>query len=122
MTLLSERQKTAQALAHSINGMGAWVTSPLPLDDKAKLRFQVMDSDRDAVISKLASWDWSPVPVSFLPRITPQGMQAATLYEINLPADTPAVADDRGMIAGEIAERKKTSVEVEALRKYLGWK
>jgi len=121
MAPLTERQKTAQALAHSINGMGAWVTSPLPLDDKAKLRFQVMDNDRDAVISKLASWDWSPVPVSFLPRITPQGMQPAMLYEINLPPDTPAGVDDR-MIRGEIAERKKTSVEVEAIRKYLGWK
>lgn len=101
--------------------MGAAVVNPMPLDDKATLRFQVMDTDRDAVISKLASWDWSPVPVSALPRITPRGMQAAMLYEINLPPDTPAVVDDRA-IHGELAERKKTSVEVEALRKYLGWK
>ena len=67
MAPLTERQKTAQALAREINAMGAWVTSPLPLDDKAPLRFQVMDTDRDAVISKLASWDWNPVPVSILP-------------------------------------------------------
>ena len=121
MAPLTERQKTAQALSHSIAAMGAWVTSPLPLDDKANLRFQVMDTDRDAVISKLASWDWSPVPVSILPRITPRGMQAATLYEINLPPDTPAVVDDRMMIPGELAERKKTEAEVEAVRRYLGW-
>jgi hypothetical protein len=121
MALLTERQKTAEALAREISRMGhAWVTSPLPLDDNAKLRFQVMDSDRDAVISKLASWDWSPVPVTALPRITTRGMQAATLYEINLPADTPAVPDDR-MIRGELAERKKTQAEIDAVKKYLGW-
>jgi hypothetical protein len=120
MALLTERQRTAQALAHSINGMGAWVVLPLPLDDGAKIRFQVLDSDRDAVISKLASWDWAPVPVSSHPRITSRGWEAGTLYEINLPADTPAVVDDR-LIRGELAERQKTAVEVEALRKYMGW-
>ena len=121
MAPLTDRQRMAQALAREINAMGAWVVSPLPLDDKAKLRFQVMDTDRDAVISKLASWDWAPVPVSVMPRITPRGMQAAMLYEINLPPDTPSVVDDR-MIRGELAERKKTSAEVEAVRRYLGWK
>src|SRR5262249_15765168 len=118
----TDRQRTAQALSHSINAMGAWVTSPLPLDDKARLRFQVLDTDRERVIEKLSSWDWSPVPVSFLPRISPAGMQPATLYEIHLPPDPAAVVDERKMIPGEVAERKKTSVEVEALRKYLGWK
>src|SRR5262249_35665477 len=119
MAPLTERQKTAQALAREILAMGAWVTSPLPLDDKARLRFQVMDRDRDQVIERLSSWDWSPAFVGILPRITPRGMEAATLYEINLPPDTPVVIDR--MIRGEVAERKKTSVEVEALRKYLGW-
>ena len=121
MAPLTDRQRMAQALAREINAMGAWVVSPLPLDDKAKLRFQVMDTDRDWLIEKLSSWGWSPWPVSALPRITPRGMQAATLYEINLPADTPAVVDDR-MIRGELAERKNTSAEVEAVRRYLGWK
>ena len=120
MTLLSERQKTAQALSHSINAMGAWVVSPLPLDDKARLRFQVMDTDRDRVIEKLSSWDWSPAFVGILPRITPQGMQAATLYEINLPPDTPIVVDRT--IRAEVAERVKTASEIEAVKKYLGWK
>ena len=119
MAPLTERQKTAQALARGINAMGAWVTSPLPLDDKARLRFQIIDSDRDRVIEKLSNWDWSPAFVDILPRITPQGMQAATLYEINLPPDTPVVVDR--IIRGELAERKKTSAEVEAVRRYLGW-
>jgi len=120
MALLTERQRTAQALAHSINGMGAWVVSPLPLDDGAKIRFQVLDSDRDAIISKLASWDWAPVPVGSHPRITSRGWEAGTLYEINLPADTPAVpAYDRKIIPGELAERQKTEAEVEGVRRYL---
>jgi len=95
----------------------------MPLDDNGKLRFQVMDSNRDAVISKLASWDWAPVPVSVLPRITPQGMQAATLYEIDLPRERQPVVDDRRMIPGELAtERQKTASETEQMLKYLGWK
>jgi hypothetical protein len=122
MALLTDRQRTAQALAKELLAMGAWVINPLPLDDNAKLRFQVMDVDRDRVIEKLSSWDWSPTLVGFHPRITSRGMEAATLYEINLPADTPAVpAYDRKIIPGELAERQKMSVEVEALRKYLGW-
>jgi hypothetical protein len=67
-----------------------------------------------------ASWNWSPALVGFHPRITSRGMEPATLYEISLPPDTPAVVDDR-LIRGDLAERQKTAVEVEALRKYMGW-
>jgi hypothetical protein len=116
--VLSERQQTAEALAREIARMGAWCVSPMPLDNNAKLRFQVMDADRDVVISKLASWDWLPVPCSSFPRITHGGWMAAQIYEIDLPRERQPVVDDR--IHGEIAEQKKSEVELEALRKYLG--
>jgi hypothetical protein len=119
MALLTERQQTAEALAREIARMGAWCVSPMPLDNNAKLRFQVMDSDRDVVISKLASWDWLPVPCSILPRITHGGFMAAQIYEIDLPREQSPIPDDRS-IKGEIAEQKKSGVELEALRKYLG--
>ena len=97
------------------------MTTPLPLADSAKgIRFQVLDSAREKVLERLSSWDWSPAYVGILPRITPKGMQAATLYEINLPPDTPIVVDRT--IRAEVAERKKTQAEVEAVRHYLGWK
>jgi hypothetical protein len=118
MALLTERQQTAEALAREIARMGAWCVSPMPLDNNAKLRFQVMDADRDVVISKLASWDWLPVPCSSFPRITHGGWMSAQIYEIDLPRERQPVVDDR--IHGEIAEQKKSEVELEALRKYLG--
>ena len=119
MAVLTERQQTAEALAREIARMGAWCVSPMPLDNNAKLRFQVMDSDRDVVISKLASWDWLPVPCSSFPRITHGGWMAAQIYEIDLPREQSPIPDERS-IKGEIAERKKSEVELEALRKYLG--
>jgi len=45
-----ERQRTAEALAREINLMGAWVVSPSPPDANAKLRFQVLDRDRQKVL------------------------------------------------------------------------
>jgi len=119
MALLTERQQTAEALAREITRMGVWCVSSMPPDNNAKLRFQVMDSDRDVVISKLASWDWLPVPCSSFPRITHGGWMAAQIYEIDLPREQSPIPDERS-IKGEIAERKKSEVELEALRKYLG--
>ena len=121
---LTERQKTAEALAREINRMGhAWVTTPLPLDASAKgIRFQVLDSAREKILERLASWDWSLTWCGSVPRITHKGLEQASLYEISIPADGPPVADDRKMVPGELAERKKTQAEVEAVRRYLGWK
>jgi hypothetical protein len=117
---LTERQRTAESLAREIGQLGAWCISAMPLDDCNKLRFQVMDTDRDAIITKLASWGWLPVPCGPLPRVTSKGMQGATIYEIDPPRDRTPVVDDR-IIHGEIAEQKKTSIELEGIRKYLGW-
>jgi hypothetical protein len=117
---LTERQRTAESLAREIGQMGAWCISAMPLDDNAKLRFQIMDTDRDAIITKLASWGWLPAPCGPLPRVTSKGMLGATIYEIDLPRERPSVADDRTIIKGEIAEQKKTSIELEGMRRYLG--
>src|SRR5262245_54469938 len=116
---LTERQQTANALAKAINGMeGAWVTSPLPLDGQAKLRFQVLDGDRNRVLQQLRDWNWEPAFVSILPRVTFNGMAAASVYEVNLPAERIPVQDDR--IYGEIVRPPKTDLEMEGMRKYLG--
>lgn len=61
--MLTERQQTAAAIAAEL--VSAWVVSPLPLDGNAKLRFQVLDSNRYQVIE-------SP-----LPRICLDGMKPA---------------------------------------------
>jgi hypothetical protein len=115
--ILTERQQTAEALAAQIHKMGAWVTSAMPLDDSARLRFQVLDKDRDAVIAKLASWDWSPALCDNLPRVCSGGFLPAWTYSIDLPRPLPKV-DDR-KIYGEIF-RGKSKEDPTGILKYLG--
>jgi hypothetical protein len=116
--MLSERQRTAESLARELHLMGAWVTSPMPLDGNSKLRFQVLDQDRNAVVEKLSSWNWSPSFVSALPRICPDGWKLASLYEIDLPRENPICFDD--CITGELATEERFSAEYYGMRKALG--
>ena len=117
--MLTERQRTAESLAREIAKMGAWVVSPMPLDDSAKLRFQVLDADRDKVLEKLSSWNWSPALLSTGPRFCIDGTtKTASLYEVDLPPERQVIpADDR--IYGEIG-REKLSEEVKAMLKAVG--
>jgi hypothetical protein len=107
MTLLSERQQTARALARAIDDMGAaWVTSALPLDDQVRaLRLQILDSDRNRVVQAIRDLGFEPVLCGVLPRIHPTGVLAACAYEISLPQARQPVIDDR--IQGELATKKK---------------
>ena len=121
MALLSERQQLAKSLADELNKLGgAWVTSPLPLDDNAKLRVQIKDIDRNRIIQWLKDLGWDPVCVSVLPRVCTTGLIAAALYEIDLPKPRQYILDDRH--GGEIATKKVLNAEVEGVKKYLGLK
>jgi hypothetical protein len=124
--VLNDRQQLAQALTREINGLGcAWVTNAMPLRDDEELRVQILDENRSQVLEKLSNWGWSPTPCGNLPRITPEGFHGATLYRLDLPRDRQPIADDRVIPAGIVADekrREKTPLEVEAMRKYLGWK
>jgi hypothetical protein len=46
-------------------------------------------------------------------------MGLVNLFEVLLPSEQTPIQDDR--ISGELAQPKKTDVELEAMRKYLGW-
>src|SRR5262245_18973831 len=118
MALLSERQQQAQALASEIQRMGGFVINPMPLDDKTRLRFQVLDKDKTAIVEKLMSWNWFPIWCNYLPRICPDGMKGASTYEIDLPPERQPIVDDR--ISGEIG-RTKTTPEVQAMLDHIGW-
>jgi|SRR5262245_35203656 len=114
MALLNERQEKAAALARELGKMdGVWVTSPLPLDDHAKLRLQIREIDRNHVVQMLKDWGWDPVFLSVLPRICTTGLIAAGLWEIDIPKPRQDVVDDR--IHGEIAKREERSHEVAAI-------
>jgi hypothetical protein len=122
MALLTERQRTADALMHELHRLGAWVTNPLPLRDDERLRFQILDTDRPQILEKLSQWGWGPTLVGNAPRITSQGMQAATLYELDLPRDRQLVADDRMIQREPAIKTEKSSLEVEQVLRYLGRK
>jgi hypothetical protein len=124
MALLSERQQKAEQLARELGKLdGVWVSSPLPLDDNAKLRIQILDSRKNEVLQLLSDWEWQPVFCGPLPRVTFRGMDAASLYDIDLPRERQSVVNDR-VIPGEVStpgERRKTPEEVLHMRRYLGW-
>ena len=118
--MLSERQQTAAAIAGELHRLGAWVVSPMPLADNQSLRWQVLDTDREAILEKVSSWGWSAVLKCTVPRFTAGGPSPSSVYEIDLPRERQPVPVDTRTIRGEIAEQKKTADEVAALKKHLG--
>jgi|SRR5262249_50459889 len=122
MAVLSNRQQLAKRLAVELDKMdGAFVTSPLPLDEQAKLRVQIKDMDKNRILQWLKDLGWNPVCISVLPRICNTGLIAACLYEIDLPRERQPIHDDR-TIRGEIATTEKSNYERESILKYLGIK
>jgi hypothetical protein len=122
MAPLSERQQQAASLTHQLQLMGAFVVSPLPLADHAPLRFQVLDDDRDFILSKLASWNYLPALKNTVPRMTNRGPEPSSVYEINLPKPRVVVVDTRIVPRGEVVEqeRRQSAAELKAMRKHLG--
>src|SRR5262245_3532957 len=122
MALLSARQQNAEALTAELHKLGAFVVSPMPLRDNARLRFQMLDKDRDAILQKLSSWNWHAIYCNNLPRVGPAGMIAASTYEIEIPK-RQEVYDDRIIRDREIAtgEDKKTTAAVQAMLEHIGW-
>jgi hypothetical protein len=128
MAPLTERQKKAQWLAAELGRCaGTWVITPLPLDESARaLRFQLLDSERDAVISELCEAGWIPSMVQGHPRFTPSGLIPASLYEVVIEKDRTPIVDTPKIEAGmvELAERQaraKAAAEVKAFRKAIGF-
>jgi len=105
--VLTERRQLARNLANELGKFdGVWVTSPLPLDDNAKLRFQLVDMERNHVIQTLKDWGWDPVCLSVLPRVHSTGLIAACLYEIDLPRERQPIINDRTIPKDEVGKRK----------------
>src|SRR5262245_29922165 len=103
MAPLTERQLTAQSIAAELHKLGAAVICLLPLSPGQNLRFQVLDTDREAILERVSLWGWSPTLCNSVPRFTPQGPQPASVYEIQIPADRQPVPQDRSVPRSEIA-------------------
>src|SRR5262245_20001652 len=81
--VLTEHQQKAARLARKLGGVqGCWVTSPMPLRDDAKLRFQILDGERNRVLQMLEDAGYEAKFVSVLPRVTFVGMAGACVYEV----------------------------------------
>lgn len=116
------RQEKAPHLATEIDRMkGAWSTSPLPLEDCLPLRFQVLDTSADEVLGRLRDWGWDPIRVSTHPRVTANGFEQASVFAIDLPQDARPQQTTKPPDDAQLREREKTSHEVAAMRRYLGW-
>jgi hypothetical protein len=122
MAPLTERQQKAADIAHELAKMrGVWVTSPMPLDDRAKLGVQILDAEREKIITTICEWGWLPAQVQGFPRFTPQGLIPAWLYEIDLPKERPPIPAETKVVprdyAAERETRKKMEKELELFRK-----
>jgi hypothetical protein len=113
---MNKRQEKAEELARWLGQMsGVWTISPMPLDgDTRTLRFQVLDFERDSVVTELCAGGWIPSLVQGHPRFTPNGLMPASLFEVEIPKERPPVVDDRPKIPSEIAELAKREERMKA--------
>jgi hypothetical protein len=118
MAELTEQQRTLQRLVQEIGKLGGFVVS-VPLHNP--IRFQVLDSNHEPIIATLKEWGWEPQLCSAGLRFCPNGAQPCMTYQIQLAPERQPVFDDR-IIRGELAseDRKRSDVELEAMRRYLG--
>jgi hypothetical protein len=121
MAPLSARQEKAAALAREIARLAGFVLDALPLrNDQREMRVQILDKDPH-IRETLESWGWALAYGGPHPRVSYFGMEPATVYHLEIPLERQPIADNR--IRGELADPdKKTSAEMEGMRKYLGLK
>jgi hypothetical protein len=121
--LLNNRQQQAQAIARELQKFdGVWVINPMPLNDNNQLRIQILEAscDRNRIFQAVADWGFgTPAFVSMTPRIIGSGMAMASIYEIEIERERQPIVDRT--IRGELAEpHKKSDIELEGFRRYLG--
>jgi len=118
MAPLTERQQKAAALTRWLQRLGAFVTNPMPLAANQKLRFQVLHTDRNAVLARLSEQGWSPIACEVGQRFHRDQLLPCQTFELDLPVDPPPVQDRN--IYGEIAQRKQSDLERQSVLRYLG--
>jgi hypothetical protein len=115
--MLSERQRLIEALKHELHRLGAFVVSP---PNTERIRFQVLSPACESVLLRLRDLGWEATFLSAGLRFTVAGAEPCNTYELNLPAERIPIQDDRRpVVRSEIAERIKTSAEIEGIRRYL---
>jgi hypothetical protein len=111
--MLSDRQRTAQAMMHELHRIGCHVINIMPLSPHSPgLRFQVLDDERDAMLRKLSEWGWSPTFISSGPRFCLDGTaRPASTYELRLEDDRRPIPKDDikkdDVVSRELKEYRK---------------
>src|SRR5215470_17173716 len=113
---LSPRQQTAEKLMCWLQGMGAFVTNPMPLDPGQQLRFDVLNPDRERVLTELRKQDWAPTTGVVHLRFHHDALVPCTTFEIALPLDQPMVQDRT--IRGEIVDPAKRAAEKASIEEW----
>src|SRR5262245_11238958 len=116
--MMSGRQQQAAVIAGELSKMGAFVLSPLPLNDVNPLRFQILQTDIERILPIISGWGWNVRPHSSLGRVTPKGLADAMIYELDLPRSQQPMPDRT--IRGDVTENKQAAAEVLAMQKHLG--
>ena len=121
---MTPRQQKAAAIARALRrdfGEDAQVINSLPLDDAQQLRIQIIDTKRDAVVTALCEWGWHPQYLQIHHRVSSAnyGLVPAAIYEVRIEEERSPVHDDR-KIRGDIAERRKSDAELDAMKRAMG--
>src|SRR5262245_41135751 len=113
---LSPRQQTAEKLMRWLQNMGAFVTNPMPLDPGQKLRFDVLNPDRERVLEELRKQDWTPITGVVRMRFYRDELVPCTSFEIALPSDQPVVQDRT--IYGEVVDPAKKAADKASIEEW----
>jgi len=113
---LSERQQTAERLMRWLQGMGAFVTNPMPLNPGQQLCFDVLNPDREHVLEELRKQNWEPRTGVVAMRYHHDELVPCTQFEIALPSDQP-VTQDR-TIRGDVVDPAKRAAEKASIEEW----
>src|SRR5262249_44340574 len=121
MTPLTERQKTAQQISRELQGLGATVTSVLPLAEGRPLRFWVDDYKKREVLQALTDAGYSPTFIGMQPQVDAKSysMGLVNNFELAIPADRQVIVNDRAISKDPVvdrAEEMRIKKEIEAMR------
>jgi hypothetical protein len=121
MNATPPRQERAATLARELTAMGVAVISPLPLADGYPLRIRVLASLADKVLEELKAGAWDTHFITSGPEFRPDGSTPMShVYTIDIPAPRTPVPDDRIPAYPLASPEKKSEVETEAIKRYLG--
>lgn len=114
------REAMVTSIMEELQKLGCFVTDAAPLHAE-RLRFEVLDDQRELILEKLATWEWSCRPCGTGSRIIPEGngavMRPTTSYELTIPREKAPASKPAGR---EVLKSDEYRALLEGFRKSLG--